>query len=144
MKQLSLALAAIVFAAGTALAAQQAPPPAQEKPTAEAAKAPASPAGKWNLNMEGPQGAMSIVLDVKIDAENKVTGTLNGPSGPSPIKGELKEGMLSFSLSVDAGGTPMEIWIESKVDDKDKMTGTIYIGDMGNFPFTGERAKDAK
>ena len=141
MKQSLSALAVVVMlAGGVQLAAQQAPPtPAQEAP--KAAAKPAGPAGKWVLNLESPQGAMAINLEVKVDASNKVTGTLEGPSGPANIAGEVKDGVLGFTFGFDAGGTPMEIYVEGKVDAQDKLTGTMSVGDMGKFPFTGVRAK---
>jgi hypothetical protein len=144
MKQSLSALAVVViFAGGIQIAAQQQTPPtppAQEAPKAPAAK-PAGPAGKWVLNVEGPQGSLSINLDVKVDAANKVTGTLEGQAGPAPIAGEVKDGVLGFTFNFDAGGTAMEIYVEARVDKDDKMTGSMSVGDMGKFPFTGVRAK---
>jgi len=142
MKQSLSALAVVVIlAGGVNIAAQQAPPtPPQEAPKAPAAK-PAGPAGKWVMNLESPQGAMSVNLDVKVDAANKVTGTLEGPQGPTAIAGEVKDGVLGFTISFDAGGTPMEIYFEGKIDAQDKMAGTLSLGDMGTFPFTATRAK---
>lgn len=146
MKQSFSALAVVVMlTGGIQLAAQQAPPTPPTPPQAEAPKTPAakpgSPAGKWVLNLEGPQGAMTINLEVKVDAASKVTGTLEGPNGPAPIAGEVKEGVLGFTFGFDAGGTPMEIYVEAKVDAQDKIAGTMSVGDMGQFPFTGVRAK---
>jgi len=140
MKQSLSALAVVVLlAGGVTLAAQQAPP----TPPAQAATAakPSGPAGKWLLNLESPQGAMAITLDVKVDAKNQVTGTLEGPNGPAPIKGEVKDGVLGFTFGFDAGGTQMEIYVEGKVNAEDKIAGTMSVGDMGTFPFTGTRAK---
>lgn len=141
MKQsLTAIVASIVLVGGAALAAQQAPP--APKPEAVApAKAPASPAGKWVMALESPQGAMSVNLDVKVDAANKVTGTLEGPNGPTAIAGEVKDGVLGFAISFDAGGQMIEIWFEGKIADDGKMAGTMSLGDMGSFPFTAERAK---
>ena len=141
MKQ-SLSILAVVamLAASVQLSAQQAPP----TPPAADAKAPAKaagPAGKWTLNLESPQGAMSIALDVKVDASNKVTGTLTGPQGPANIMGEVKDGVLQFTFGFDANGTAIEIYCEGKIDKDDKMTGTMSVGDMGQFPFSGVRAK---
>ena len=142
MKQSLSALAVVVIlTGGVQLAAQQAPPtPPQEAPKAPVAK-PAGPAGKWVMNLEGPQGAIAANLEVKLDPANKVTGTLEGPNGPVAIAGELKEGVLGFSISFDAGGTAMEVYFEGKIGADDKMTGTFAIGDMGKFPFTATRAK---
>ena len=142
MKQSLSALAVVVIlTGGVQLAAQQAPPtPAQADAKAPAAK-PGAPAGKWVMNLSGPQGEMAINLDVKVDAANKVTGTLEGPQGPTQIAGEVKEGVLGFTISFDAGGTPMEIYFEGKVGADDKLTGTMSLGDMGKFPFSCTRAK---
>lgn len=142
MKQSLSALAVVVIlTGGVQLAAQQAPPtPPQEAPKAAAAK-PGPPAGKWVMNLEGPQGAMSVNLDVKVDATSKVTGTLEGPQGPTNIAGEVKDGVLGFTINFDAGGTPLEIYFEGKVGADDKLTGTMSLGDMGKFPFTATRAK---
>ena len=149
MKHSITAAIAVVVLAGAATLSAQAPP-ATAKPAPQAAapqtaaptaKAPASPAGKWVVNLESPQGAMALNLEVKLDAANKVTGTLDGPSGPSPIAGEWKEGVLGFTISIDAGGTPMEIYSEGKLKAEGKMSGTMAAGDMGSFPFTADRAK---
>lgn len=142
MKQSLTILAVAVLLAGASLAAQQAPPapPQPAAPKADAAK-PSGPAGKWTLNLESPQGAMSIALEVLVDSKNVVTGTLEGPQGPAKISGELKDGVLGFTFGFDAGGTAMEIYCEAKVDKDDKMTGTMSVGDMGQFPFTGVRVK---
>jgi hypothetical protein len=137
-KAVTAVIASVILAGGAVLAAQQAPP-ATAKP--EAAKAAASPAGKWVVALEGPQGARSLNLEVKVDAANKVTGSLDGPSGPSPIKGEVKEGVLGFTISFDAGGQAIEIYFEGKIKDDGKMTGTMSISGMDPFPFTAERAK---
>ena len=143
MKQQFTVLAVVlVFTGGVLAAEQQAPPtpPAQEAPKAPAAK-PTGPAGKWTLNIEAPSGAMAVALEVKVDATNKVTGTLTGQQGPANITGEVKDGVLQFTFGFDAGGTALEIYCEAQVDKDDKMTGTMSVGDMGKFPFTGVRAK---
>ncbi|MEO6223130.1 MAG: hypothetical protein ABIP90_07750 [Vicinamibacterales bacterium] len=140
MKQSLTALAVVVILAGGSTLAAQAPPTAAQEAPKTAAKT-AGPAGKWVMALEGPQGAMSINLDVKVDAANKVTGTLEGPSGPAAIAGEVKDGILGFTFGFDAGGTQMEIYVEGKIDAQDKMTGSMSIGDMGKFPFTATRAK---
>ena len=142
MKQsLSLLAFVAILAGGVQLAAQQQAPPT---PPAADAKAPAKPAGlagKWVLNIEAPNGAVAANLEVKVDASNKVTGTLESPNGPTAITGEIKDGVLGFSFGFDAGGTAMEIYCEARIDKDDKMTGTMAVGDMGKFPFTGTRAK---
>ena len=134
------ALVAVPFAQ------QQAAPPAQSAtPTADAAKvdakAAASYVGKWSMDVQSPQGAMQIGLEVAIDKANVVTGTLNGPQGPTPIKGEFKDGTLGFTISFDAGGQMLEIYFEGSIKDDGKLTGQMHLGDMGSFPWTAARAK---
>lgn len=139
------ALAALSVAAPAFARQAAAPPPAQ--PEAKAApvdpKVAASYVGKWALDMQSPQGAMQLGLDVKIDAANKVTGTIESPNGPANIAGEFKDGTLGFGINFDAGGQMIEIWFESTLKDG-KLAGTMYLGDMGSFPFTGARAKGAQ
>lgn len=142
MKRTVITLAALAALTVTSPAmARQAAPPQAEKPAAAAdPKAAASYAGKWTLDLQSPQGAMQLALDVKIDAANKVTGTIESPQGPTNIAGEFKDSTLSFAISFDAGGQMIEIWFESTLKDG-KLAGAMYLGDMGNFPFTGVRAK---
>ncbi|GMV22122.1 MAG: hypothetical protein AB7L71_06600 [Vicinamibacterales bacterium] len=144
MKRSSITLAALALAAAIPVAAAQQAPPTQQaeakKETAGDSKAAPSFAGKWSMEAQTPQGAMSLPLEVKIDGANKVTGTLSGPNGPTPITGEVKDGKLGFSINFDAGGQMIEIYFESELKE-DKLNGTMYLGDMGNFPFTAVRAK---
>ena len=142
MKQSLSALAVVIILTGSVqLAAQQQAPPTPPQEAPKAAVKAGPPAGKWVMNLEGPQGAIAVNLDVKVDATNKVTGTLEGPQGPTTILGEVKDGVLGFTISFDAGGTPMEIYFEGKVGDDDKLTGTMSLGEMGKVPFTATRAK---
>jgi hypothetical protein len=138
----ALLLSALVAAP---FAQQQATPPAQAAPTADAAKvdakAAASYAGKWNMDVQSPQGAMQIGLEVVIDKANVVTGTLNGPQGPTPLKGEFKEGTLGFTISFDAGGQMIEIYFEGTINPEGKLAGQMHLGDMGSFPWTATRVK---
>ena len=143
MKRTFLALATLlaVSVAAPTFARQAAPPTAKPEAAAKAdPKAAAAFNGKWNMETQSPNGAMQIPLEVKVDAANKVTGTLTGPNGATPITGEVKDGKLGFSINFDAGGQMVEIYFESTLAD-DKLTGTMSLGDMGSFPFTAVRVK---
>lgn len=145
MKRTWITLAALtaLFVASPAFARQAAPPPAAQpeaKAPAADPKAAASYVGKWTMDLQGPQGAMQIALDVKIDAANKVTGTIESPQGPANIAGEFKDATLGFAINFDAGGQMLEIFFESTLKEG-KLAGTMYLGDMGSFPFTAVRAK---
>ena len=144
MKRTVVTLATLLAlsVAAPAFARQAAPP--TTKPEAAGPAAPKGPeafAGKWTMDLQSPQGAMQLGLDVKIDPKNVVTGMLTGgPSGDVAIKGELKDGTLGFGISVDAGGQMLEIWFESVLKDG-KLAGNAHLGDMGTMPFTAARAK---
>jgi len=142
MKRLVMILAALAILTTVVPAfAQQAPPaPAEAKAPAADPKAAASYIGKWTMDLQSPQGAMQLALDVKIDAANKVTGTIETPNGASPIAGEFKDATLGFAINFDAGGQMVEIWFESTLKDG-KLAGAMALGDMGSFPFTAVRAK---
>lgn len=143
MKRTLVAVATLlaVSVAAPAFARQAAPPPAKPEAAAKTdPKAAAAFAGKWTMDTQSPNGALQVPLEVKVDEANKVTGTLTGPNGATPIKGEVKDGTLGFSINFDAGGQMIEIWFESTLKD-DKLTGTMSLGDMGSFPFTAVRVK---
>jgi hypothetical protein len=136
------AVAALMTAATPAFARQAAtPPPAQPEAKAPAAdpKVSASYVGKWSVDLQSPQGAMQVALDIKIDKANKVTGTIDSPNGATAIAGEFKDAKLGFGINFDAGGEMLEIWFESTLKD-DKLAGSMWVGDQ-SFPFSAVRAK---
>jgi hypothetical protein len=145
MKRTVVMLATLLaVSVATPAFARQAAAPAATQPEVKAApvdpKVAASYIGKWTMDLQSPQGAMQLALDVKIDAANKVTGTIESPQGPTNIAGEFKDSMLGFAINFDAGGQMIEIWFESTLKDA-KLAGTMSLGDMGSFPFTAVRAK---
>lgn len=146
MKRTFVALATLLAVSVAAPAfARQAAPPATAKPEAAAApttdpKLASSYAGKWTMDVQSPQGAMQLGLDVKIDKANVVTGMLTGgPGGDTAIKGEFKDSKLGFVITIDAGGTPMEVWFEGVLKDG-KMAGTAGVADT-TFTWSAARAK---
>lgn len=144
MKRLVTAMAALAILTTAAPSfAQQAPPttpPAAATAPAADPKVAASYVGKWAMDLQSPDGAMQVALDVKIDAANKVTGSIETPNGATPIAGEFKDATLGFAINFDAGGQMIEIWFESTLKDN-KLAGAMWLGEMGSFPFTAVRAK---
>lgn len=146
MKRTLIALATLlaVSVAAPAFARQAAPPPAKPEAAAAAATDPklaSSYVGKWAVALQGPEGPMQLVLDVKIDKANVVTGMLTGgPSGDSAIKGEFKDRKLGFGINFDAGGQMIEVWFESVLKDG-KLAGNATVGDQMTLPWTAERPK---
>jgi hypothetical protein len=139
-----VAVAAVVIGAASLQAqqgSQQAPPPKPEQKTD--AKTPTTVAGKWNLAIDGPQGSMMALLEMKADEKDakKVTGTLSSDMGQSAVAGEFAEGKLTFSLTFDGGGGSMELWFSGAMKDDGTMTGTIDTP-QGEIPWHAERVKD--
>lgn len=89
MRPIIATLAVFSLAGALAQATQQATPPppqTQTKPEAKPeTKAPASPAGKWNMAVDTDQGTMASTLDMKVEGK-KVTGTIVSQMGKRPSK----------------------------------------------------------
>lgn len=57
--------------------------------------------GKWKASFEGPNGAMEITFDLKVDGD-KVTGTASGPMGDQPItEGKTDGDNITFTVETD-------------------------------------------
>lgn len=136
MTRIALVAATLMLAstATFALPQQAQTPPAQAKPEAK----PTGVAGKWNMMIDSPQGPIESQLEIKLEGI-KVTGTLNSPMGGAPIVGEFADGKLEFTLSMDAGGTPLQIWFGGAMKEDGTMAGTLDFG-QGEFPWTAKRA----
>ena len=119
-----------------AIVAAQAAQAKPEPPKAEA-KAPASIAGKWKMNLDVGGNAMELPVEFKQDG-TKVTGTVTGPDGSSvPLEGQLADGKLSFSLTTPDG---QPITFNATVKDENTMTGSFDM--QGNqVSFTIARVK---
>lgn len=121
-------------AAQAANANSQAKP---EPPKAET-KAPASPAGKWTLSVDGGGGAMELPMELKVDGK-KLTGTIVGPTGePANLAGEYADGKLTFTLTTPDGG--MTITFKATLKEDDTIAGSLDM--QGNeVPWTAKRVK---
>lgn len=145
MKRSLVTLATLLAVSIVAPAFAQQAPPAPAKPEAAAApttdpKLASSYVGKWAMDVQSPQGAMQLGLDVKIDKANVVTGMLTGgPSGDAAIKGEFKDDKLGFGISFDAGGQMVEVWFEGVLKDG-KLAGNASVMDQ-SFTWSAVRAK---
>jgi hypothetical protein len=102
----------------------------------------ASVDGKWVGDVNTPDGAaVSVTLSFKVDGD-KVTGTLSGPQGDIEISdGKMDGDTLQFTVSVDAGGTPLVFSCTGKLKGDDELDVTMNGGtpDM-NFTFAAKRS----
>jgi hypothetical protein len=66
--------------------------------------------GKWSGSIDTPNGPVNVFFDFKADGA-MLTGTTVGPdNAPVPIKnGKIEGSNISFSVSLDFGGMPVEI-----------------------------------
>ncbi len=58
--------------------------------------------GAWKGKIEGPDGAMELVFNFKVDGAT-LTGTVSGPMGEGPISNGKVDG-TNFSFDTDGGG----------------------------------------
>lgn len=93
--------------------------------------------GAWELNVEAPQGPMTITANFKQEGET-LTGTHVSEMGEVPLKGTIKGNEFEYTVTIDAGGQQMSIVHKGKVDG-DTITGTAELGEMGSMPFKGKR-----
>jgi hypothetical protein len=95
--------------------------------------------GKWNMLIDGPQGQMNTVLEIKQEGK-KIGGSLTSDMGGAPIEGEFAEGKLTFWMTMDAGGQQLQIGFTASVKPDGTLAGTLDFG-QGAFPWTAARAK---
>jgi hypothetical protein len=143
MKKLILPALALAVAFATALSAQQ--PQSQAGPKPEAKPDPTaatSVAGKWNMSIDGPQGAMAAYLTLKIDEKDakKVAGSIASDMGEQVIEGEWAEGKLTFWLSMSGGSGDFSITFQGAMKEDGSLAGTFDFG-QGAMNWKATRAK---
>jgi hypothetical protein len=92
--------------------------------------------GDWTLNFNAPQGPIEAAASFKVEGE-KVTGTVEGPTGSASLEGKVKGNTFTFTFEVQTQQGPMSIAIEGAVDG-DALKGTFNFG-QGTADFTGKR-----
>jgi hypothetical protein len=112
-------VSAIVVLATAALPAQQ-----------------ASINGDWTLNFTGPQGPIEASAKFTQDGEN-VNGIISGPQGDIECSGTLKSSKLALSMTVNAGGQTITVYLLGDVDGG-SIKGTWSFGD-GSNEWSGKR-----
>jgi len=144
-RHLAAVAAAVMFVAAVpnaeARQAQaQGQPPTQAKPEAKPEAAASPFAGKWNVNVQNPNGAVESTLDLKVDGK-KVTGTLQSQMGNTTVEGEIAEGKLTFWFSMDANGQTLNITFVGTSQKDGSLAGTLSFG-QGDLNWTATKAKN--
>ena len=99
--------------------------------------------GKWTAQVPGRDGQTRETTFNFTAAGEKLTGTVSGRNGDDPIAdGTVKGDAISFSVSVNFGGTDVKLLYKGKVAaDEIKFTRTREGGDQPGQEFTAKRAK---
>jgi hypothetical protein len=143
-----------IIAALVAVTLSLASPPARAKDEKkdEAAKGKAAtggkgdPSGKWTWTFSGPNGQSFEQTATFTRAGDKLTGTVSGRRGETPISdGSFKDGQVTFSVVRERDGRKMTSKFQGKVDADAGMikgTSTMSRGDgERTMPWEAKRAK---
>ena len=102
-----------------------------------AASAPATLTGTWQLAVESPMGKRSP--SVVLQQEGKaLTGTYTGQFGSAPITGTITGSEFTFTFKVSAMMREAVITYVGKLDGN-AISGKIQAGGMGEGAFSGVR-----
>jgi hypothetical protein len=98
------------------------------------------PAGTWSIIVQSPQGEVSAQLTLTKDGE-QIGGTLGTPMGNVGIKsGRVDGNRIRLTATIDMGGQAIDSIISGTIEG-DSIRGTITMGAMGSFEFTGTRPR---
>ena len=92
--------------------------------------------GAWTLSFTTPNGPMDAAATFKVDGE-KLTGTLSGPAGDTPVIGSVKGKAFTFSIDVQSPNGNISVTISGE-QDGDALKGTFDFG-QGTGDWTGKR-----
>ena len=71
----------------------------------------------------------------------QITGTLGTPMGSVPLRsGRVNGNQIRLTATVDMGGQSVDAIISGTIEG-DSMRGTMVMGAMGSFDFTGTRPR---
>lgn len=99
---------------------------------------PVPVAGTWDLMINTPQGNQAVVM-MTTQSGSGFTGTMRSELGTSDIAaGTISGRRLTWSMSLTMGGNTMQLQYSAEVDGS-RMTGSVTVGELGTFSFTGEK-----
>jgi hypothetical protein len=101
-----------------------------------APRAQGNVSGAWELNINGPQGAITAAANLKQEGDT-VTGTIDSPQGTAELKGTVKGKTLELAFSIQGPDGPLDIKVNGEVDG-DSIKGMLDFG-MGQADFTGKK-----
>jgi hypothetical protein len=98
--------------------------------------------GKWKSEMQTPDGqTRTSTYTFKADGD-KLTGTVSGRMGETPIsEGAIKGDEVSFVVVRNFGGEERKMKYKGKVSG-DELKMTMEMGDMGSREVVAKRVKE--
>jgi imidazolonepropionase-like amidohydrolase len=98
------------------------------------------PSGSWSLVVQSPQGDINAQLTLSKDGD-QLGGTLGTPMGSMPIKsGRVNGNQIRLSATLEVTGQTIDAIITGTIEG-DSIRGSIAMGAMGTFDFTGTRPR---
>lgn len=107
-------------------------------PSASAQSA-VSVAGEWNASMNTPGGPRAFKI-LFVQQGDSLSGTVKRATGDVPLKGIVKGSDVTFSYTIDYGGSPITLTVTAAVAG-DAMKGSIDLSGGVAEAFSAERAK---
>jgi hypothetical protein len=94
--------------------------------------------GAWTLSAEGYVLKMTLVQTGK-----KLTGTLESPHGPMPVKGQVAKGRMTFTAAgPDGVGGRLELSATGVLQADGTLAGDLTSATTGHLKWTAVRAAD--
>jgi hypothetical protein len=95
--------------------------------------------GTWNLTIDSPQGKRTPTLTLT-QSGSTLTGTYKSKMGEAPVTGKVTGDEFALDVKLERQGQEMTVAYKGTVSGSD-MKGMLYMGRMGNVPFTGVKAQ---
>jgi len=95
--------------------------------------------GKWQLSVDSAAGTGTPTLTFKQEGE-KLSGHYSSQTlGEADFTGTVKGTAITFSFSVDAQGTALDVVYTGTIDGANAMKGKVVLGVLGEGTWTGKR-----
>jgi hypothetical protein len=94
-------------------------------------------AGDWDLTIESPQGARTVLVSLKQEGE-KLTGAFKSPNGELPLSGTLTGSDVKLTFSINMQGVPLDINMTGKVEGE-SFAGKADFGGFAEGTFSAKR-----
>lgn len=96
------------------------------------------PSGEWSLTVDTPDGEQAARLSMQKEGD-QITGTLSTPMGNVNIDtGSMNGNEIRLTATIDMGGQSVRATLTGTIEG-DSMKGTVVMGSIGSFSFTGSR-----